>query len=79
VDLLERRERVRDVHPAALGGRGDGADDHDRPCRTEPGRVAVQHGLGRLDDRGPDAGNNTSTAVTSVTASADLAITKSGP
>ena len=80
LDLHQRRQRLGHLHPPDARHRHDRPRDHRRRHGAAPGRDAspTRPRVG-VDHRDPTPANNTSTPSTTVTASADLSIVKTGP
>ena len=73
-------ERLGHLHPADAGDRRDRADDHRRRHGPGPGGPLTNTRDGvSATTPDPNLANNTSSAITTVTASADLSIVKTGP
>ena len=73
-------ERLRDLHAGGAGHRGDRPDDHPGRHGAGPDHDPDEHRLGGVHHRRPGCGEQHLLGRrTGVTASADLAITKTGP
>ena len=77
--LYELRERVGDVHRATLATGTTAPTITVVVTAPAQARTLTQHRHRLRDDADPNAANNTSSATTTVNASADLSIVKTGP